>query len=57
MGELLSASCTACGYRRSFDISGIEESGVKAEYTDGVLKLTMPKKSQTVSGARRLAIE
>ncbi len=44
-------------YRRSFDISGIEESGMKAEYSDGVLKLTMPKKQQTVSSARRIEIQ
>ena len=44
-------------YQRSFDISGIEESGLKAEYTDGVLKLTMPKKQQTVSSARRVEIQ
>ena len=44
-------------YQRSFDISGIEESGLKAEYTDGVLKLTMPKKQQTVSSARRIEIQ
>ena len=56
-GNYLRCERSYGSYRRSFDISGIEESGVKAEYTDGVLKLTMPKKSQTVSGARRLAIE
>jgi len=44
-------------YSRSFDISGIEEGGIKAEYTDGVLRLTLPKKSATVSSARRLEIE
>ena len=44
-------------YRRSFDISGIEASGLKAEYSDGVLKLTMPKKQQTVSSARRIEIQ
>lgn len=44
-------------YQRSFDISGIESDGMKAEYADGVLKLTMPKKSATVSGAKRLEIE
>ena len=27
-----------------------------AEYTDGVLKLTMPKKEMTVSSAKRLEI-
>lgn len=44
-------------YQRSFDISGIEESKISAQYTDGVLKLNMPKKDQTVSGARRLEIQ
>ena len=44
-------------YRRSFDVSGIEESGLKAEYADGVLRLTLPKKQQTVSSTRRIEIE
>ena len=44
-------------YRRSFDISGIEADGMKAEYTDGVLKLTMPKKDMAVSNTRRLEIQ
>ena len=30
-------------YQRSFDLSGIDESGVQAAYADGVLKLTLPK--------------
>ena len=30
-------------YQRSFDMSGIDESGVQAAYADGVLKLTLPK--------------
>ncbi len=44
-------------YQRSFDISGIDTDAIKAEYTDGVLKLTMPKKSSTVSSAKRLEIQ
>lgn len=44
-------------YQRSFDISGIEDGAMKAEYADGVLRLTMPKKQQTVSSARRLEIQ
>ena len=43
-------------YQRSFDISGIEDGAMKAEYADGVLRLTMPKKQQTVSSARRIEI-
>jgi len=56
-GNYLRCERSYGSYQRSFDISGIDESGMKAEYTDGVLKLTMPKKSQTVSGARRLEIQ
>lgn len=56
-GNYLRCERSYGSYQRSFDISGIEEGGMKAEYTDGVLKLTMPKKEQVVSGARRLEIE
>lgn len=44
-------------YERSFDVSGVDTAGMKAEYTDGVLKLTMPKKTQTVAAAKRLEIK
>ena len=30
---------------------------MKAEYADGVLRLTLPKKQQTVSSARRIEIQ
>lgn len=30
-------------YLRSFNVDGIDESQIKASYTDGVLKLTLPK--------------
>ena len=56
-GRYLRCERSYGSYRRSFDISGIEEGAMKAEYTDGVLKLTMPKKQQTVSSARRLEIQ
>ena len=55
-GNYLRCERSYGSYRRSFDISGIEESGLSAEYTDGVLKLTMPKKQQTVPTARRIEI-
>ena len=42
---------------RSFDVSGINVDGIEAEYTDGVLKLTMPKKVETVPASRRLEIK
>ena len=44
-------------FRRSFDIGAVRADDVKAEYTDGVLRLTMPKKDMTVSSARRLEIQ
>ena len=56
-GNYLRCERSYGSYRRSFDISGIEEGAMKAEYTDGVLRLTMSKKQQTVSGARRLEIQ
>ena len=56
-GSYLRCERSYGSYQRSFDISGIEESGMKAEYADGVLKLTLPKKQQTVSSARRIEIQ
>ena len=44
-------------YQRSFDISGIDADKMTAQYSDGVLKLTMPKKEATVSNAKRLEIQ
>ena len=56
-GNYLRCERSYGSYRRSFDISGIDESGLTAEYADGVLKLTMPKRQQTVSSARRIEIQ
>ena len=44
-------------YSRSFDVSGVNVDGIEAEYSDGVLKLTMPKKVETVPPTRRLEIK
>ncbi len=43
-------------YERSFDISQVKASEIDAEYKDGVLKLTMPKKEETAPVSRRLEI-
>jgi len=32
-------------YSRSFDVSGVDTESIKAEYQDGILKLTLPKKA------------
>ena len=44
-------------YQRSFDISGVDTDKIKAKYTDGVLRLTLPKLEQQLPKGRRLEIE
>ena len=44
-------------FSRSFDVSGIDVSAIKASYQDGVLKLILPKKEEAVPATRRLEIE
>ncbi|MGI6239160.1 MAG: Hsp20/alpha crystallin family protein [Christensenellales bacterium] len=42
---------------RSFNLDGIREADIAAEYNDGVLKLNLPKATETAAGAREIAIE
>ena len=44
-------------FSRSFDVSGVNIEGIEAAYTDGILKLTMPKKVETIPASRRLEIK
>ena len=44
-------------FSRSFDVTGIKTDEVTAQYTDGVLKLTLPKKEATLPASRRLEIQ
>lgn len=44
-------------YSRSFGVEGIETDAIKAAYQDGVLKLTLPKRSPAKGESRRLTIE
>lgn len=44
-------------YSRSFDVSGINVDAIEAEYVDGVLKLTLPKKAAEIPASRRLEIK
>lgn len=44
-------------YTRSFNIDRIDESGIKAAYTDGVLKLTLPKLTPEVPASQHITIE
>ena len=44
-------------FRRSFDISGIDESAISASYQNGILELSLPKQQQVLPQSRRIAIE
>ena len=44
-------------YTRSFSTDGIDTANIKAAYTDGVLRLTLPKQQQILPASRRLEIE
>lgn len=44
-------------YRREFDLTGIDADAITAKYEDGVLKLNLPKKCETLPEARHLEIE
>ncbi len=44
-------------YQRSFDVSGIDQDGIKARYADGVLTLTLPKVPEVQPAVKHLAIE
>lgn len=44
-------------YSRSFDISGVDADKIKADYQDGVLQLTLPKREPTAPASRRLELE
>ena len=43
-------------YSHSFDVSNVETDQIRADYNNGVLKLTMPKKGKTVPASRRIEI-
>ena len=44
-------------FRRSFDISGIDEDAISASYQNGILELSLPKAQQVLPQSRRIAIE
>jgi HSP20 family protein len=43
-------------FSRSFDMTGIRTEDVSAAYENGVLKLTLPKKQETLPTSRKLEI-
>ena len=44
-------------FSRSFDLSEIDEEKIGASYTDGVLKITMPKTEKTPESTKQISIE
>lgn len=44
-------------YSREFDMSNIKSDDIKAKYENGVLKLKLPKKEQTLPESKHLEIE
>lgn len=55
-GGLLHSERWFGSYSRSFDLSGVDESGVTASYDGGVLKLVLPKKAEEKPQSRRIEI-
>lgn len=56
-GKYLRCERSYGSYSRSFDVSGVDCENIKAKYDNGVLKLTLPKKKETIPESRRLEIE
>lgn len=56
-GNYIRRERSSCSYQRSFNISECDSSGIDAEYKNGVLFVTLPKRKETVPAARRLEIK
>ena len=55
-GNYLRCERSYGSYARSFDISGVKEEEISAEYKDGVLRLKLPKEAKQKPEPRRLTI-
>ena len=56
-GEYIRRERRYGSFARTFDVSGINESGITAAYNNGILELTLPKAVPVVPEAKRIAIE
>lgn len=56
-GSFLRCERSYGAFSRSFDTTGIDVAAIKASFTDGVLRLTMPKIAEVPPTSRRLEIE
>jgi len=43
--------------QRSFNITGVNDTAITAEFTDGVLKLSLPKATEDVKRGRSIEIQ
>jgi len=55
-GNLIHSERFYGSYERSFRFDSVDSDAIAAAYVDGVLKLTLPKKKETLPAARRLEI-
>lgn len=56
-GCVIRSERTYGSFARSFDVSGIDVSGITANYTDGVLTMNLPKKPELKPENRQIAIQ
>lgn len=56
-GEYIRRERSYGSYCRSFDISNIDEHAIDAEYTNGILRLTLPKKAKEQPQTKRIEIK
>lgn len=56
-GRYLCRERRSGNYSRSFNLAGIQEDAITAQYQDGVLTLILPKEGQREPETRHIAIE
>ena len=56
-GNYLRCERSYGSYSRQFDLGGVKADEITAKYENGVLHLTMPKKTEEIPQSRRLEIE
>lgn len=55
-GEYIRRERRYGSFARSFDVSGIDESGITAAYNNGILEVTLPKQAPVVPESRQINI-
>ena len=56
-GEYIRRERRYGSFRRSFDVTGIDENAITTSYKDGVLELTLPKAQQVLPESKKIMIE